>query len=380
MSRLAGRVAIAGVGETPYVRRSGKGLISMMVEASLAAVADAGLLAAEIDGLIAPGLEYAALHELAAEAGIRSDFFSAESLGASVAVVSGMLLGAMAIDAGLATAVLCCKGVDWGTERRGDVGRPHAEMRMKAAFEMPSGWYPQIVHFAGMARRHMELYGTKEEHFGEVAVRFREHALLTENAVLKKPLDLEEYLATPYIADPFRVHDCCLVNDGAAAFVMTSVERARDLAKNPAVVLGVGQGTVSEFSTTRADYLGTAAVHAAPKAYAMAGIGPKDVHFVELYDNFTSMVIQQLEDLGFCERGEGGPFVAGGRLGIEGRLPTNTSGGMLAQSFMFAGNLVAEAVRQLRRECGPRQVKDAEVGLVCGYSGAQYAVAVLGRR
>ena len=380
MSRLAGRIALVGVGETEYLRRSGRPLLPMMVEASRAALADAGLRPADVDGLVVPGLDYALLHELTSNLGIKRQFFSAQSLDGSTGVVSSMLLAAMAVETGLATTVLCCQGIDWGSERRGEVGRPHAEMKMKASFEVPFGWYPQIVHFAGMVRRHMELYGTTEEQLGTVAVTLRENARRTANAVLKKPLTLDEYLDTPCIADPYRVHDCCLVNDGASAFVMTSVERARDLAKSPVTVRGIAQGVLPDggFSTTRADYLGTAAVHAAPKAYAMADVTAGDVDFVQLYDNFTGMVLQQLEDLGFCARGESGAFAEGGRIAIDGELPTNTSGGMLAQSFLFSANFVVEAVRQLRGECGSRQVRDARVGLVCGYTGAEYAVAVLG--
>ncbi|HUE38320.1 MAG TPA: transporter, partial [Candidatus Binatia bacterium] len=257
----------------------------------------------------------------------------------------------------------------------------HAEMRMKAQLEIPFGWYPQIVHFAGIARRHMELYGTTEEQLGAVAVAFRKHAALGANALMTEPLGLERYLAEPYLAEPFRALDCCLVNDGAAAFVMTSAERARDLPHPAVVVLGVGQGISpdGEFSTLRSDYLRTAAVHAAPKAYAMAGIEPTDVDFVQLYDNFTAMVLQQLEDLGFCAAGESGPFVEDGRIEIGGELPVNTAGGMLSQAFVFSANLVVEAVRQLRGQCGARQVTDARIGLVTGYTGAQYAAAVLGR-
>ncbi|MGH7804577.1 MAG: thiolase family protein, partial [Candidatus Binatia bacterium] len=262
------------------------------------------------------------------------------------------------------------------------VGQPHAEMRMMAALEIPFGWYPQVIHFAGMARRHMELYGTTEAQLGAVATTFRRHASLCDNAVLRRGLTPEAYASAPYLAEPYRAADCCLVNDGAAAFVMTSLERARDRAKPPIAVLGIGQGVSpdGEFSTLRRDYLATAAVHAAPKAYAAAGIAPADVDFVELYDNFTGMVLQQLEDLGFCGRGEGGGFVGdGSRIALGGALPVNTAGGQLAQAFCYSANFVVEAVRQLRGECGARQVASAEVGLVCGYTGGQYAVAALGR-
>jgi acetyl-CoA acetyltransferase len=381
VSALGRKVAIVGVGETRYVRRSGKPLVALMLEASLAALADGGIEVSAVDGLILPGLDYAPLHEFARNLGVRRQFFAAESFAAGAGVVSGMLVAAMAIETGAATTVLCCRGADWGSERRGNVGQPHAEMRMKAAFEIPFGWYPQVVHFAGMARRHMELYGTTERQLGTVAVTFRRHARSSGNAVATGPLTLEDYLAEPYLAAPLRALDCCLVNDGAAAFVMTSVERARDLRRRPVIVLGVGQGISpdGEFSTLRREYLETAAIHAAPKAYAMAGVGAKDIDFVELYDNFTSMVLQQLEDLGFCGKGESGPFVESQGIGIGERLPVNTSGGMLSQAFVFSGNLVVEGVRQLRGECGERQVEAARLGLVTGYTGAQYAAAVLGR-
>jgi acetyl-CoA acetyltransferase len=367
---LARRIAIVGIGET------------LLLEAARAALADAGLRAADVDGLVAPGLGYADLHELARTLGLGRQFFIAESHHAGPAVVSAPLVAALAIEAGLATTVLCVSGIAWGSERRGNVGEPHAQMPMKAAFELPFGWYPQVVHFAGMARRHMALYGTTEAQLGTVAVTMRRHAALSDNAILRDtPLTLEAYLAQPYLAEPYRKADCCLVNDGAGAFVMTSVARARDLAQAPVVVLGVGTGVSpgGEFSSLREDYLATPAVHAAPRAFAMAGLAPADVDFVALYDNFTGLVLQQLEDLGFCAPGEAGPFVASGAIALGGRLPVNPSGGQLAQAFVLMMNQVCEAVRQLRGAAGPRQVAAARVGLVGGYAGSEYAVLLLGR-
>src|SRR5262245_7365505 len=379
---LARRIAIVGIGETRYERRSSRGLMALLLEAARAALDDAGLRARDVDGLFLPGATYPELHEIARELGVRGQFFSAQSFNGGPAVVSAPLLAAMAVEAGLATTVLCVRGIAWGSERRGNVGQPHAEMPMKASFELPFGWYPQIVHFAGMARRHMELYGTTEEQLGTIAVTIREHAQRSDNAVLgAEPLTLADYLAEPYLAEPYRRHDCCLVNDGAGAFVMTSVERARDLRRSPVVVLGVGCGVSEdgEYSSLREDYLATAAVHSAPRAFAMAGLSPADVGFVTLYDNFTGMVIQQLEDLGFCRRGEGGPFVADGRIALGGALPVNPSGGQLAQSFVLMMNNVCESVRQLRGAAGPRQIAGARVGLVGGYSGSEYATLLLGR-
>jgi len=379
---LARRAAIAGIGETRYERRSTQPLGTLCLAAARAALDDAGLDARAVDGIIAPGTGYQELHELARELGVRGQFFSAASFSGSPAVVSAPLLAALAIEAGLATVVLCVRGLAWGSERRGNVGQTHAEMPNKASFEIPFGWYPQIVHFAGMARRHMALYGTTEAQLGAVAVTMRRHAALGENAVLgDRPLTLAEYLASPYLAEPYRAADCCLVTDGAGAFVVTSAARARDCRRPPVTVLGVGTGVSEdgEYSSLRADYLATPAVHAGPRAFAMAGLTPADVDFVALYDNFTAQVLIQLEDLGFCGRGEGGPFVEGGRIAVGGALPVNPSGGQLAQAFVLMMNGVCESVRQLRGAAGGRQVDGAEVGLVGGYSGAEYAVLLLGR-
>jgi acetyl-CoA acetyltransferase len=379
---LAGRIAIVGVGETRYQRAARRPLATLLIEAARAALDDAGLRAHDVDGLIAPGTSYQELHELARELGIHRQFFTAESYHGGAAVASAPLVAAMAVEAGVASIVLCCRGLAWGSERRGNVGQLHAEMPMKATFEIPFGWYPQIVYFAGMARRHMALYGTTEAQLGAVAVAFRRHAALHENALLRdRPLSLAQYLAEPYLAEPFRASDCCLVNDGAGAFVMTARARARDCRQPPVIVLGVGAGVSEdgEFSSLREDYLSTPAVHSAPRAFAMAGLGPDDVDFVTLYDNFTGMVIQQLEDMGFCARGEGGPFVADGHIALGGALPVNPSGGQLAQAFMLSMNNLCETVRQLRGQAGARQVSDAEVGLVAGYSGSEHATLLLGR-
>ncbi len=378
----ARRAAIVGIGETPYARRSPQPLAALCLAAARAALADAGLLPRAVDGIIAPGAGYEELHELARTLGVAGQFFSAASFSGATAVVAAPLLAALAIEAGLASVVLCVRGLAWGSERRGNVGQTHAEMANKASFEIPFGWYPQIVHFAGMARRHMALYGTTEAQLGTVAVTMRRHAALAQNAVLgDRPLTLADYLASPYLAEPYRAADCCVVTDGAGAFVVTSAERARDCRQVPVAVLGVGTGVSEDglYSSLRADYLATPAVHAGPRAFAMAGLAPADVDFVALYDNFTAQVLIQLEDLGFCARGEGGPFVESGAIALGGALPVNPSGGQLAQAFVLMMNGVCESVRQLRGAAGRGQVEGAEVGLVGGYSGAEYAVLLLGR-
>jgi acetyl-CoA acetyltransferase len=376
-------IAIVGIGETPFRRSLPDDLQTLMAEACRAALDDAGLSVDDVDGIADSTGSYSVLHEVLRHLGIRRPVQIGTSLHASPGTVAAPLQAALLIGAGLATTVLAFSGCNWGSQRRGNTGIAHVDMEMKNAFEMPQGWYPQVVHFAGMARRRMALYGMKEEQLGAVAVAARRHAVATGQQALlgHKPLSLEQYLAAPYIAEPYRADDCCVVSDGAAAFVMTSRERAADRRSRPVDVLGVGQGILpmGEYSSLRADYLRTAAVHSGPAAFAMAEVSPRDVDFGALYDNFSGMVIQQLEDLGFCRPGEGGGFVEGGRIELGGELPLATAGGQLAGAFLLGGNLVTEAVKQLRGECGARQVEGAELGLVAGYAGAEHATLLLGR-
>ena len=376
-------IAIVGIGETPFRRTLPEDLHTLMAEACRAALADAGLGVGDVDAVADSTGSYSTLHEVLRHLGVRGPVQLGSSLHASPATVAAPLQAALLIESGLASTVLAFSGSNWGSMRRGNTGVAHVDMEMKNAFEMPQGWYPQVVHFAGMARRRMALYGMKEEELGAVAVAARRHAVLAgERAVLgHKPLTLAQYLDAPYLAEPYRAHDCCVVNDGAAAFVMTSRERARDLRQPPVDVLGIGLGVLpmGEYSSLREDYLRTAAVHSGPAAFSMAGVSPREVDFAALYDNFTGMVVQQLEDLGFCRPGEGGGFVSGGRVELDGELPLATAGGQLAGAFLLGGNLVTEAVKQLRGAGEARQVAGAEVGLVAGYAGAEHATLLLGR-
>src|SRR5574340_1601681 len=184
-------IVIAGVGETRYAKRLGRDLGALALEAAEAAAADAGLDTRRIDGIIAPGVDYAGVQELARNLGIDGAFFCAASLHGGAAVVSAPLVAQLAIDAGLATTLVCVQAIAWGSDRPGNVGLPHAAMRMKATFEIPFGWYPQIVHFAGMARRQMELYGTTEDQLAAVAIACRKHAALSHTALPRTPPSLD---------------------------------------------------------------------------------------------------------------------------------------------------------------------------------------------
>jgi acetyl-CoA acetyltransferase len=275
--------------------------------------------------------------------------------------------------------------VSWATQRADMVGGPghfHAHEPMKRQLEVPYGWFPQPVTFATIARRHMHEYGTRPEQLGAIAVACRRHANLHPGAVMgAKELSLEDYLARPMLVDPLRMEDCCLISDGGGAYVMTSLERARDLAKPLVVVEGVGEGhsDAGVYWAQQGDFTATPQVFSAPAAFAMAGIRPRDVDVLALYDPFTIVTLLQIEDMGFCEKGLGGAFVEGTALHFDGaKLPTNTHGGLLSHAYVLGISHVVELVRQLRGEAAA-QVPDAEIAVYGGYTGAMASTLVLRR-
>ena len=245
------------------------------------------------------------------------------------------------------------------------------------AAEMESGEFgPEYGLFGAPAmhafgaRRHIHLYGTTRDQFAAVACAFREHALRNPDAMMKKPLTLDEYRAAPMIVDPFGLLDCSLRSDAAGAVVVTTRERAKDLRRTPALIKGFA--THNNLKGWFADdtMVNTAAGPSGARAYAMAGLGPEDIDCAQIYDCFTYMVLAQLEDYGFCEKGEGGPFVASGALRMDGTLPTNTSGGQLSEAHAEGMLQIVEGVRQLQGIYGPdRQVAGAEACLVSGHGG-----------
>ena len=217
---------------------------------------------------------------------------------------------------------------------------------------------PGAFH-ALMARRHMALYGTKDEHFGIVAKTFRDHAALNPAAVMRTPYTLADYQNSRYICEPLHLLDYCLINDGGVALVLTSAERARDLAKPPAYLRGYGMATALSDSTFPPDDFWRApAKKAAARSFRMAGLVHDDISTLMIYDNFTPTVLISLEGFGYCAVGESGPFVAEGHLAIGGRYPSNTSGGHLSESYMQGWALNLEAVQQVRGSCGARQVEN----------------------
>jgi acetyl-CoA acetyltransferase len=260
--------------------------------------------------------------------------------------------------------------ITYGSTQR-SVSRAAASPREYNYYEAPFKPFMPPTAYAMATARHMHQYGTTREQLAEVAVAARQWALMNPAAWEKEPLSIEQVLASRMVSHPLSVRDCCLVTDGGGAIVMTSGERAKTLKKQPVYPIGYGEGISHNSIANMADLTVTGAAVSGPRAYAMAGLGPKDIDVVELYDAFTITPILFLEDLGFCPKGEGGRFVSGGRIAPGGELPVDTNGGGLSYCHpgMYGLFILIEAVRQLRGECGQRQVKDAETAIVHGNGG-----------
>jgi len=228
-----------------------------------------------------------------------------------------------------------------------------------------------------IARRYMHEYGLTNRQFGAVAVTFRKHASLNPIAQMRNPISIDDYENSRWIVEPLHLLDCCLVSDGGRALIVTSAERARNLKQSPVYIMGAGQGHPFNDPLQRQTMTVTGAMESGKTAFAMAGITPKDVDVCAIYDSFTFVVPMQLEDLGFCGKGEGGAFVEEGRIALGDELPTNTSGGLLSEVYIQGWVGTHEAVRQLRGDCGERQVPDAEVALVTSSGGVLSTHATL---
>ena len=365
-----GNAAVVGIAETDYQRRSAQTSEELQFSAALHAIKDAGLRPHDVDGVIPVGITGAPAEDYITNLGLPDLRFSALIPHGGASGIGALQCAAAAISAGICSNVLITAGRNVSSGARAGV-RIHQmpQFRLVTEFERPAGAYAPAQLYAPQARQYMLRYGVTSEQFGEVAVTCREHALLNDNAIMTKPITLADHQASRMITDPFRLLDCCLESDGGAAFVVTSVDRARDLPAPVVRLLGSAMGHPDSPNsiTQRLDLGQLGIAKAAPNAFGTAGVGPGDIDVAEIYDCFTYVVLRQLEEMGFCGEGEAGSFAAGGRLRLGGPLPVNTHGGLLSQAHMLGLNHIVELVRQLRGTAGRAQVNGAEVGLVTGY-------------
>lgn len=360
------RAVIVGVGHTAFGRLEGRSAWHLETEAAAAAIADAGLRPADVDGLLTdPGPSQGILNgitphflRLGAQLGLDPSYAGSELLGGagSVAIVAR---AALAVEAGLCEACLCVYG-DSPLSTPGSFQYGRGD---EAAF----GFFGALGLHGLAAQRHMHLYGTRPEQFGEVAVAARAHAARTPHAQKRQPISMNDYLDSALLVEPLRKLDCCLVSDGAAAVLVTTEERAADLPSTPIPILGHAQAHSLSTYSSPGHFDTLPAARCGPKALAQAGLAVDDVDVALLYDCFTIVVLLQLEAYGFCKPGESGAFVEGGRIGPGGDLPVNPSGGLLAEGYGGGMLHVIEGVRQLRGESGDRQIAHAQTALVSGH-------------
>jgi len=369
---LSRKCAVVGAYEHPTRFAPDKTLYQIMAESIRGALDDCGLTIKDVDGLLTAGMGMGAMAIVGFcdYLNLTPNFLDSTNIGGS-SFVAHTAHAAAAINAGLCEVAVVVYGSTAassrfaiGTGGGGGGGDPCDQ------YEFPFG--PTTVGaYAMIAQRHMHDYGTTPEQLAEIAVTMRLHASMNPVAKYRDPITVEDVLASRVISSPLHLLDCCIISDGGGALVITSAERARDLKKKPAYILGVGE-TVRHAARGQRDFLEIAAAQSGRLAFERSGVAHKDIDMAMIYDSFTITVLATLENLGFCKRGEGGAFVSGGRLRYDGDFPINTDGGGLSSNHpgMRGMFLVIEAVKQLRGECGPRQVADCKVALAHGTGGA----------
>jgi acetyl-CoA C-acetyltransferase len=365
---LKNEIAVVGVYEHPRRWAPDKTAYQIAAESARGALEDAGLTIKDVDGYGASGVGPIGVLSMCHHLNLRPDWLDSTSIGGSSFVAQVANAGA-AIRAGLCSVVLITYGSTAASERfaigtgGGSAGDP------PDSFDAPYG--PTIVGAYGMvAQRHMHEYGTTSEQLAAIAVTMRKHAALNPHAKYRDPITIDDVLSSRVISSPLHLLDCCVISDGGGALVVTSAERARDLKKAPALVLGAGIAARHSGIGQR-DIVDIAARQSGTKAFERSGVKHNDVDLCMIYDSFTITVLATLENLGFCKLGEGGAFVQNGRIGLRGELPVNLDGGGLSSNHpgMRGIFLVIEAVKQLRGECGPRQVEGAKIALCHGTGG-----------
>ena len=387
-NRLGGQAAIVGIGATEFSKDSGRSEMSLASEAVSAAIADAGLKPSDIDGMVTYSTDNNPDIEIARHVGIGSlRHFSRVHYGGGAACGT-IVMAAMAVATGVADAVVCYRAFNERSGRRFGAGVQDLDVsataeRAQFSWTTPAGLLTPASWVAMVARRYMHLYGATSLDFGRVAVAGRRHAANNPAAWFhEQPITLDDHQNSRWIVDPLHLLDCCQETDGGQALVVTSVEKARDLPNKPAVILAGAQGAGDQQWTMTSFYRDDIAQLpemkvVADELWTSSGLTPSDIQTAILYDHFTPYVLMQLEEFGFCARGEAKDFIADGALEIGGRLPINTHGGQLGEAYLHGMNGIAEGVRQVRGT-SVNQVDSVENVLVTAGTGVPTSGLILG--
>jgi acetyl-CoA acetyltransferase len=362
-----GRVAIVGAAESDIgTVAEGMSVFDLMAQGIVRALADAGMTLKDVDGIFCATTQARTSAMSMAEYLKKPDAYIDSTIVGGSSFEVHVAHAQAAIEAGLCQVAV----IAYGSTQR-SAGRRNASPREYNPYETPFKPFLPATAYALAASRHMYEYGTTREHLAEVAVAARKWAQLNPVAFDRRALTVEDVLSSRMISYPLTVRDCCLVTDGGGAIVMVSADRARTLNKPPVHVLGCGTSITHATISNMPDLTHTGAIASGAIAYREAGLTAKDMDMAQLYDAFSINTILFLEDLGFCKKGEGGPFVSGGRIAPGGALPVNTNGGGLSYCHpgMYGLFLLIEAVRQIRGECGDRQVQKHDTAIVHGNGG-----------
>ncbi len=392
MGTLSGKAAIAGIGATEFSKESGRTPLRLAIEATLAALSDAGLEPADVDGMVTFTMDANDEIEIARSIGVPElKFFSRIHHGGGAACAT-IHQAAMAVATGVAETVVAYRafnersGHRFGTGSGAQAQRARGEpgvADVRYSYYTPFGLVTPASWVAMFAQRYMHEYGATSEDFGVVAVTDRKHAATNPAAwFYERPITLDEHQASRWIVEPLHLLDCCQESDGAVAIVVTTPERARDLAQ-PAVIVeaaaqGISHDQESMTSFYRPDIGGLPEMGlVGDQLWAMSGLTPSDIQTAVIYDHFTPFVLTQLEELGFCERGEARHFIADGAIELGGRLPINTHGGQLGEAYIHGMNGIAEGVRQIRGTA-VNQVDDVDHVLVTAGTGVPTSGLIIG--
>jgi len=370
---MRGRIVIAGIGHTAYGKQPGRSTVSLNLEACRKAIEDAGVGPGEVDSLLVKvptsKVEMMYGQKLAEAMGLEPRVGGVWDQGGA-SNISMIAIAAMAIEAGQCDVALVTLADNPRTGTRQAYEKAWGD---DAVF----GWFSVVASYAMIARRHMHDHGTTEEQLARIAIAARAHGAANADAQLRKPLTMDEYFMSPWVVEPLRRADCCLISDGAAAVVVMSAERARKRGvRAPVPILGFGQGNSSSDVPLRRDLTETKADVSARTAYAMAELGPKDIDVAQIYDCFTITALMTLEAYDLCPRGRSAEFFEEGGFGVDGRLPLNTSGGLLSETGMPGLQLVLEGVRQMRGTSS-NQKKGAKTCIVSNQGGIMHTHSTL---